>query len=69
LSGSSPITGRTFLATGLYFFLVDRKTSDNRLRCFSLFEPKESILLLIEILAGSQAENEFGKEWMNLEKK
>jgi hypothetical protein len=26
-SGSSSITGQTFLATGLYFFLVDRKRS------------------------------------------
>jgi hypothetical protein len=25
-SGNSPITERTFLATGLYFFLVDRKS-------------------------------------------
>jgi hypothetical protein len=26
-SGNSPITGWTFLATGLYFFLADRKRS------------------------------------------
>jgi hypothetical protein len=26
-SGNSPITGWTFLATGLYFLLVDRKRS------------------------------------------
>jgi hypothetical protein len=32
-SGNSPITGRTFLATGLYFFLADRKRSVYGVRC------------------------------------
>jgi hypothetical protein len=68
--GSSPITGRTFLATGLYFFLEDRKILAEWSRCFwvlirpflievkmSNVEPNELMLLqLVDKPGRSQAD-------------
>ena len=36
LSGSSPMIGRTFLATGLYFFFVLRNISRKGQSCFAV---------------------------------
>jgi hypothetical protein len=41
LSGSSPIIGRTFCATGLYFFFIERKMSERCERSESLVEDGE----------------------------
>jgi hypothetical protein len=71
-SGNSPMTGWTFLATGLYFFLAVRKRSIYGAR-WSEGEVVESarvwtVLYKVDdgVSGKSHADNKCGREWMSL---